>query len=54
VPHWYSGTHRVAFKRGLAWPKTLPLYYGAEGWITSMWWHEQPQPHAQPQPQPHS
>ncbi|MBC8739844.1 ABC transporter substrate-binding protein [Paraburkholderia sp. UCT31] len=42
VPHWYSGTHRVAFKRGLAWPKTLPLYYGAEGWITTMWWYEDP------------
>jgi microcin C transport system substrate-binding protein len=56
VPHWYSGTHRVAFKRGLAWPKTLPLYYGAEGWITSMWWYEQPQasPPAQPQALPHS
>jgi microcin C transport system substrate-binding protein len=52
VPHWYSGTHRVAFKRGLAWPKTLPLYYGAEGWITSMWWYEQPQ--TQPQAEPHS
>jgi microcin C transport system substrate-binding protein len=60
VPHWYSGTHRVAFKRGLAWPKTLPLYYGAEGWITSMWWYGQPQAsppaqaQAQPQAQPHS
>jgi len=50
VPHWYSATHRVAFKRGLAWPKTLPLYYGAEGWITSMWWYEQPQAHAQTPP----
>ncbi|WP_425468904.1 extracellular solute-binding protein [Paraburkholderia panacisoli] len=55
VPHWYSGTHRVAFKRGLAWPKTLPLYYGAEGWITSMWWYGEPQasPPAQAQAQPH-
>jgi microcin C transport system substrate-binding protein len=44
VPHWYSATHRVAFRRGLAWPKTLPLYYAAEGWITSTWWFEQPQP----------
>ncbi|MGY6161809.1 extracellular solute-binding protein [Paraburkholderia strydomiana] len=43
VPHWYSATHRVAFKRGLAWPSTLPLYYGAEGWITSTWWFAQPQ-----------
>ncbi|MEM5439274.1 extracellular solute-binding protein [Paraburkholderia diazotrophica] len=43
VPHWYSATHRVAFKRGLAWPKTLPLYYTADAWITSMWWFAQPQ-----------
>jgi microcin C transport system substrate-binding protein len=43
IPHWYSATHRVAFKRGLAWPETLPLYYGAEGWITSMWWFGPPQ-----------
>ena len=28
VPQWYSAAHRVAFKRGLDWPKTLPLYYG--------------------------
>ncbi|WP_310129093.1 extracellular solute-binding protein [Paraburkholderia terricola] len=50
VPHWYSATHRVAFKRGLAWPKTLPLYYGAEGWITSTWWFAQPQPPSSSQP----
>ena len=43
VPHWYSATHRVAFKRGMAWPSTLPLYYTAEGWITSMWWFATPQ-----------
>ena len=43
IPHWYSATHRVAFKRGMAWPKTLPLYYTAEGWITSMWWFAAPQ-----------
>jgi microcin C transport system substrate-binding protein len=49
VPHWYSGTHRVAFKRGLAWPETLPLYYSAEGWITSMWWFAKPQPQAESQ-----
>lgn len=38
VPHWYSATHRVAFRRGLAWPKTLPLYYEANDWIISTWW----------------
>ncbi|MFC0577325.1 extracellular solute-binding protein [Paraburkholderia solisilvae] len=43
VPHWYNPTFRIAFKRGLAWPDTLPLYYSAEGWITSMWWSA---PHA--------
>ena len=43
VPQWYSATHRVAFKRGLAWPKTLPLYYTADAWITSMWWFAKPQ-----------
>ncbi|WP_244146901.1 extracellular solute-binding protein [Paraburkholderia bryophila] len=52
VPHWYSATHRVAFKRGLAWPKTLPLYYGAEGWITSMWWYQPAQTAGQNPPQP--
>ncbi|MCX4145461.1 extracellular solute-binding protein [Paraburkholderia madseniana] len=51
IPQWYSASHRVAFKRGLAWPKTLPLYYGAEGWITSMWWYAQPQPPQSPQAQ---
>ena len=51
VPHWYSATHRVAFKRGLAWPKTLPLYYSAEGWITSMWWFAQPQSQHSRRPQ---
>ena len=53
IPQWYSASHRVAFKRGLAWPKTLPLYYGAEGWITSMWWYVQPQPPQEPQAQSH-
>ncbi|MFL9872218.1 extracellular solute-binding protein [Paraburkholderia megapolitana] len=38
VPQWYSAVHRVAFRRGLAWPKTLPLYYQANDWITSTWW----------------
>ncbi|WP_454825825.1 extracellular solute-binding protein [Paraburkholderia xenovorans] len=52
VPHWYSATHRVAFKHGLAWPKTFPLYYSAEGWITSTWWFAQPQAQPQAQAQP--
>ncbi|AIO40972.1 ABC transporter substrate-binding protein [Burkholderia sp. AU19243] len=38
VPQWYSGTHRIAYKRTLAYPQTLPLYYSAEGWVVSTWW----------------
>ena len=38
VPQWYNATHRIAFKRDLQWPTTLPLYYSAEDWVVSMWW----------------
>lgn len=38
VPHWFSDHHRIAYQSKLAYPKTLPLYYGAEGWILSTWW----------------
>jgi microcin C transport system substrate-binding protein len=38
VPHWFSTTHRVAYKRTLRFPVALPLYYSAEEWIVSTWW----------------
>ena len=38
VPHWFSTTHRIAYKRTLRYPDTLPLYYSAEEWIESTWW----------------
>jgi microcin C transport system substrate-binding protein len=38
IPQWYSASHRIAFKNTLAYPATLPLYYTADGWITSTWW----------------
>ena len=38
VPHWYSATHRIAYKRELRYPARLPLYYSAEDWILSTWW----------------
>ncbi|HDR8956067.1 extracellular solute-binding protein [Burkholderia vietnamiensis] len=38
VPQWYSTTHRIAYKRSLGYPQTLPLYYSAEGWVVSTWW----------------
>jgi microcin C transport system substrate-binding protein len=44
VPHWYSITHRIAYRSTLAHPATLPLYYTAENWLTSMWWDALPAP----------
>ncbi|BBP96711.1 ABC transporter substrate-binding protein [Burkholderia sp. SFA1] len=38
VPHWFSATHRVAYRNTLGFPSTLPLYYGAEEWVISTWW----------------
>ncbi len=42
IPQWYSAVHRVAFRRDLAWPQTLPLYYSPDDWITSTWWFKSP------------
>lgn len=42
VPQWYSTTHRVAYKRELRYPATLPLYYSASDWIVSTWWFAPP------------
>ena len=38
IPQWYTASHRVAYRNALAYPASLPLYYTAEGWITSTWW----------------
>jgi microcin C transport system substrate-binding protein len=38
VPHWYSPKYLVAYRRELARPATLPLYYAPDGWILSSWW----------------
>ncbi len=38
IPHWYSATHRVAWKAQLDYPKTLPLYYEPAGWMLATWW----------------
>ena len=39
VPHWYSPTHRVAYKTDLAFPPP-PTYFAAESWILSTWWRQ--------------
>ncbi len=39
VPHWYIGTHRVAYWSGrFGQPETMPLYYSAEELVLSTWW----------------
>lgn len=40
VPHWYSATHRVAYRNTLGYPSTLPLYYAADEWVLSTWWKQ--------------
>ena len=44
VPQWYSSVHRIAYRRTLAFPATLPLYYTAENWVRAMWWRKPPAP----------
>ncbi len=38
VPHWFIGSHRVAYWDRFGSPDTLPLYYNAEEWVLSSWW----------------
>jgi microcin C transport system substrate-binding protein len=38
VPHFYARAHRVAYRKRLAYPTTLPLYYGASAWMLKTWW----------------
>lgn len=38
IPHWYSATHRVAWRDRFAMPKVMPLYYQAGDWMLATWW----------------
>lgn len=38
IPHWYSGTHRVAYWNRFGFPDKLPLYYQADAWFVSSAW----------------
>ncbi len=38
IPHWYSATHRAAWKNRLAYPEKLPLYYEPGSWMLETWW----------------
>ncbi len=38
VPHWYIGSHRIAYWDRFGMPKTVPLYYDAVSWMIRTWW----------------
>lgn len=42
VPHWYSGTHRVAYINRFGIPETVPKYYQADPYVISTWWEKTP------------
>lgn len=42
VPHWFSGTHRVAYSNRFGIPDTVPLYYQADPYVISTWWEKKP------------
>lgn len=38
IPHYFSPTHRVAYRNTLAMPATLPQHYTAQEWVLTTWW----------------
>lgn len=42
IPHWYSSTHRIAYRNRLGMPDVLPLYYQADPYVISTWWEKAP------------
>ncbi|MGV3653069.1 MAG: extracellular solute-binding protein [Noviherbaspirillum sp.] len=42
VPHWFSSTHRVAYRTRFGMPERLPLYYQADPYVISTWWQTNP------------
>jgi microcin C transport system substrate-binding protein len=42
VPHWFSSTHRVAYRNRFGIPEKMPLYYAADPYVISSWWQQKP------------
>jgi microcin C transport system substrate-binding protein len=42
VTHWYSSTHRVAYRNRFGIPAKAPLYYQADPYVISSWWEQKP------------
>lgn len=41
IPLWFSDVSRIAYKAGLKYPETLPLYGDWTGWLPDVWWWEE-------------
>lgn len=42
VTHWFSATHRVAYRDRFGIPAKAPLYYQADPYVISSWWQVKP------------
>lgn len=42
VTHYFSSTHRVAYRNRFGIPAVAPLYYQADPYVISSWWQEKP------------
>ncbi|WP_034294071.1 extracellular solute-binding protein [Herbaspirillum sp. RV1423] len=42
IPHWYSASHRIAYRSRFGMPDKLPLYYEANPYVVSIWWEQKP------------
>ncbi|RJG06535.1 ABC transporter substrate-binding protein [Noviherbaspirillum cavernae] len=42
VPHWFSSTHRVAYRDRFGIPEVAPLYFQADPYVISTWWQKKP------------
>jgi len=40
IPHWYIGSHRIAYWNHFGSPQTLPLYYDPTSWMLATWWNK--------------
>jgi microcin C transport system substrate-binding protein len=40
VTHWFSSTHRVAYRNRFGIPAKAPLYYQADPYVISTWWEQ--------------
>lgn len=42
VTHWFSATHRVAYRDRFGMPEKMPLFYQADPYVISTWWQKTP------------